>query len=359
MSEELFARLQRLTALDGVAGAEQPVARHMVVELGPLADRVEADPFGNVVAVRQGPPGGRSLLVVVHTDEVGCLVQGILPNGMLRVAPMGYVSLRSMPASRVRVGPRGIPGVVGTPPAHLDTGAGAGLLPFAALHVDVGADSAEQVRALGIGEGDPVAFDAPLIRLAEQRVTGKALDNRIGCAVLLELFSALAGTELPVTLLGAAVVQEEIGMRGARMVAERCRPDLAVAVDTVPADDTAPGGLSAPVRLGHGPVVQLAEGVMAAYVGTVHHPAIRRLIQGAAAALAQPLQYSVSTHWTTDAAQVHTSAGGIPTGFVSIPRRYAHSAGEVLDLADGAAAVRVLAEVVRRAGGVSLDFWDV
>lgn len=359
MKDAIYGHLQQLTACNGVAGAEQAVVARLADSFGPLADQVEVDDFGNLAAVRQGPPGGRSLMIVAHSDEVGCQVQSILPNGMLRVEPMGFVSLRAMPGARMRVGEGGVLGVVGVPPAHLESGSGQeSLTPFHALHVDVGAGSEVSARALGISEGDAVAFDAPLARLGTgDLVTGKALDNRVGCAILLELFQALRHEPLPVTLLGAVAVQEEIGMRGARMLAHRWRPNLAIALDTVPADDV--GAVSGNIprfRLGGGPVVQLTEGVMQAYVGTVHHPGVKRLVLQAARETEIPIQLSVSGRWTTDAAAVHTTGDGIPTGFVSIPRRYAHSPAEVLDLSDAARAVDLLAAIVRRAGVADLRF---
>lgn len=358
MKESLFRHLLELTALNAVSGAEEAVAAYMAESLRSLADRVEVDGFGNVVAVRQGPSGTRSLMVVVHSDEVGCVVQSILPNGMLRVEPMGWVSLRALPGTRVRVGPRSLPGVVGVPPAHLESGERELLLPFHALHVDVGACSETEARALGLAEGDSVAFDAPLVRLsAGDLVTGKALDNRVGCSVLLELFDAIRAEELSVTLIGAVAVQEEIGMRGARMIAHRWHPDVAVAVDTVPAEDVGALNTNVPrFSLGGGPVVQLVEGVMSAYAGTVHHPAVKRLIMRAAREEGIPVQVSVSGRWTTDAAAVHITGEGIPTGFVSIPRRYAHSPVEVLDLNDAARAVELLVAVVRRVGTADLRF---
>lgn len=358
MTERLYQRLAELTALDGVSGSEQSVVAYLAEALAGLSDEVDLDPFGNLVATRHGPSGGRRLMILAHSDEVGCIVREIRPDGMIGLLPMGLLSLRALPGSRVRIGRGAVPGVVGVPSGHLEGAAGAPA-PDSALHIDVGAASESEVRDLGIQEGDPIAFDSPLRRLSGSRVTGKAIDNRIGCAILLELLERLRGEALPATLLAAVSVQEEIGMRGARMIGSRWQPSLAIALDTVPAEDagswTGPGR-SGSVRLGAGPVVQMVEGVISAFTGTVHHPGVRRLILEASRRAQTPVQFSVSGHWTTDAAAVHVSGAGVPTGFISIPRRYSHSPVEVLDLRDAERAVDLLVEVVRTAGQADLHF---
>lgn len=359
MSGGLYRRLAELTALDGVSGSEQSVVSYLIEALTEVSDGIDVDPFGNLVATRQGPSGGRRLMIVAHSDEVGAAVREIRPDGLLGLLPMGLVSLRALPGSRVRVGRVGAPGVVGVPSGHLESAGPGQQLDAAHLHVDIGATSEGEVRDLGIHEGDPIAFDSPLQRLTGSRVTGKAIDNRIGCAILLELLARLRGEILPVTVMAAVAVQEEIGMRGARMIGHRWEPTLAIALDTVPAEDAGSwtgANRAGGIRLGAGPVVQMVEGVMTAFTGTVHHPGVRRLILEAARRAQMKVQFSVSGHWTTDAAAIHVSGSGIPTGFVSVPRRYSHSPVEVLDLRDAERAIDLLAEVVRSAGQADLNF---
>lgn len=356
LKQNIRALLQDLTALHAVSGHEQPVVRYLADRLRPLADEVEVDRFGNVTATRRGPEGAPCMALVAHSDEVGAVVHSITTGGLLRMEPVGVVSPRIFPAARVAI--KGLLGVVGTPAGHVE--GDDRVRPIAELAVDIGAGSEAAVRAMGIGEGDPITFVADLASLGGggDLVTGKALDNRVGCAILLALLELLKDQELSVTLRCVITVQEEIGMQGAAMVAQRLQPEMAIALDTVPADDTRVSGGAMPrFRLGGGPVVQLREGVMRSYVGTVHHPGVLKAIKAAALREGIPLQVSVSGRWTTDAAAFHTAAGGIPTGFISIPRRYAHSPAEVLDLNDPAQAVRLLVSLARDPGtGRDLSF---
>lgn len=182
---------------------------------------------------------------------------------------------------------------------------------------------------------------------------GKAIDNRAGCAALLRVFERLAEGELEATLYGVVNVQEEIGMRGARQTSARLQPDWAIALDTVPADDT-PLAREKLIRLGAGPVIQLAEGRMEPLVGTVV-PGVRDLILRTAEEQGFPVQLAAAYgHWTTDAAFIHIAGKRIPTGLVSIPRRYAHSPNELVDLADLVAVVElILALIARNRPGLS------
>jgi len=163
--------------------------------------------------------------------------------------------------------------------------------------------------------------------------------------VLIALLEELRGRDLPGTVHAAVSVQEEVGMRGARMLAERLRPDYAVAVDTIPTDDVREAGQMAlsHLALGRGPVVQMMEGIPGVFLGTISHRAVTGVILKTAGRLGIPVQRSaLYGFYTTDAAAVHIAGAGIPTGMVSIPRRYAHSPVEVVNLNDAVHAVHLL-----------------
>jgi endoglucanase len=341
--------LRELVFLPGVSGFEHEVVGYLSNLFSPLCDEVQLDPFGNLCGVRRGRQEGPSLMLLAHADEVGGIVVGVEANGLVRFNTVGVVSPRILPGRLVRVNE--VLGVIGVPPAHLETEHERQQvkLPLG-LFIDVGAGSEEEVRALGISEGDPVAFWGEFHELAGgSLVCSRAIDNRIGCAILVALLERLRGLDLPGTVYFGVSVQEEIGMRGARMLAERFRPQHAIVVDTVPTDDPCPhGGLRlSNVRLGSGPVVQVAEGVPGAYVGTVAHRGLVRRITAVANRLGISIQKSALYGlYTTDAAAVHVSAGGIPTAMLSVPRRYAHSPVEVVDLGDAVAALRILESIV-------------
>jgi putative aminopeptidase len=342
---EIKHLLEMLTNLHAPSGLEQPVVHTLRDLFLPLADEVQVDAFGNLVAIRHGKPGGPRWMLAAHSDEVGGVVTAITPEGFLHMCTVGVIAPSILPAQRVWVN-QSIPGVVVCLPGHSQKGENNSAEPD--LLVDVGAESEEEVKSWGIQIGCGIVFQAPLISLAHpRRVMGKALDNRLGCSELLMLFDRIRGLELPATLYGVVTVQEETSMSGARMLAHRLQPDFAIALDTVPLDDTPLRSMpNVPIRMGHGPVMQLREGKMEAYVGTVAHPGVVNMIRQAATDLQEPLQYSaVFGQWTTDNSAISSTAGGIPVGYLSTPRRYGHTPNEMADLADALSAIHILYKI--------------
>lgn len=355
VKERLKQILGELVELRGVSGFEQDVVEAVALRLRALADSVEIDNFGNVYAVKQGHLPGPCLMLSAHADEVGGVVSQILPNGLLRFETVGVVSRTVLPATRVMVNQ--VPGVIGSAPAHLETGGGQAGGAHGDLHIDVGASSDAEVRALGIEVGSAVSFAGGLVELGNSdRLCSHAIDDRIGCAILICLLEELVGVEFAGRVAAVVTVQEETTMSGARIAASRLQPDCAIALDTVPADDTATG-MQSRFGIGRGPVIQLAEGVQAAYVGTMAHPGVKKAILAAAAKNNIKVQLAAEIgHWTTDAAAIHVASRGVPTGFISIPRRYAHSPAEVVDINDAVAAVQLLKGVIHDLGNLDLRF---
>ncbi|MFO7917735.1 MAG: M42 family peptidase, partial [Anaerolineae bacterium] len=191
MKEALFDTLSELTALDGVAGFEQDVVRHLRDAFADLADDVEVDSMGNLYATRRGSGDGPRVMVAAHSDEIGAMVKSIDEQGFLRFDTLGGVIAPMLLGRRVRV--RGCLGVIGVKSGHLQTSEERQeVFPPDELYIDVGANSAEEVGEMGIGVGDPIAYYSPLLRYEnDDRVCGKSIDNRIGCAILLELFRQL------------------------------------------------------------------------------------------------------------------------------------------------------------------------
>jgi putative aminopeptidase FrvX len=351
MSDEikrLKARLRELTALSGIASAEADVARYMRDSLRPFADQVEADNYGNIIAVRHGVERGPRLMIAAHSDEVGLMVRSITPDGFIRFHAIGMISPAILPATRVLLDGK-FPGTIGAVAGHLDSSGAPRVRAISELHIDIGAASEAEARAWGVREGMPITFMSELRELHNpDLVMGKAIDNRIGCAVLLDVFECLQGEKVRGEIFGVANVMEEMGMRGARMTTARVQPDWAIALDTVPAEDT-PLSTERTFSIGKGPVVQLIEGRPEAFVGTAIHPKVRDLILDVAKAEAIPVQLSAQYgNWTTDAAKIHLAGAGVPSGFVSIPRRYSHSPNELLNLNDAAQAARLLVALAQR-----------
>lgn len=342
--DALRSDLAALTALHAPSGAEQPVIARLRDLFRPLTDRVEIDHMGNLTATRVGPPDAPHLVVSAHADEIGAAVASIEPDGFLRLAPLGGVQPRLLEGRAVWV--VGYPGVIGARSGHLtardEQGKGTAL---ADLYVDLGLDDAAGVAALGVRIGDPVVVLSELRSLAGTRVAGKGIDNRASCVLLLHLLRRLRDQPLPCTLTALVAVQEEVGLRGARVAFARLKPDLAVVVDTFPATGTPDTRhLAYNARIGRGvlitPVSDSTSG------GFLLPQAARDLLIRAAERIGAPYQLSIAPGGVTDAAAAHLAAGGIATLEIKLPRRYSHSPVEVLDLTDLAAAVALVEELI-------------
>jgi putative aminopeptidase FrvX len=346
----LKQQLGEYAAIDGVAGHEHAVVRRLVDDFRPLVDRVDVDAFGNVVATKQGPDGAPSLMIAAHSDEIGGVVKSIEPTGMVRFERLGGVNETLLVGRAVRI--NGHRGVVGAKSGHLMTPNERLTVPrLRDLYIDLGFDRAEDVEALGIKVGDPISYEAPMRELANpDRLSGKALDNRISCVILLELAKRLRDVKLDCTVHWAVMVQEEVGFRGAQMTTFRLNPTAAIVVDTMPAggtpDVSAIQDLAA--EIGKGPVITV--GSQSGTSGIIVPHIMRDLLTNAAKSANVPYQLSLFYGSNSDAAAVHLVREGIPTGVVNIARRYSHSPVETLDINDCVNATLLLEQAVRSFG---------
>jgi putative aminopeptidase len=323
-----------LAGLDGVAGHEHAVVARLRELLVAAGVPVDVDSFGNVFATVDDTQSGPSLMIAAHSDEIGALVKSIEPSGMIRFEPVGGVIETLLIGRFVRI--RGYGGVVGVKAGHIQTGDERGRAPaMRDLYIDVGVDSAEAVGVLGIRVGDAIAYDSPMQALANpHRVAGKALDNRVSCAIVVLLAERLRETALNCRIHLVVTVQEEVGLRGARMAAHRVNPDAAIVIDTVPSGGTPDVDYhrDLSMQIGRGPVLALASRGGAA--GHILNPAMRDFLREAAASAGITIQESLFYGGTSDASAVHLVGDGIPTGIINIARRYSHSPVEMLDLND-------------------------
>ncbi len=334
----IISYLRELVALTGPSGCEEDVARALLRAARPLADSVDIDAFGNVVAIRRAQAeGARRLIIAAHTDEVGFRVRQVTAQGFLRLEKVGGTDDRILPAMRVwvRTETGRLLGVIGTKSAHLlaDTDRQR-VVPYAELYVDIGARSAEEATGMGVRLGDPVGFVGELTELGKDsgRYTAHALDDRAGCAVLLALLERYRDTPPPVTLIVAFTVQEEVGLRGAQAVASVSsagphEADVALALDMTAADDT-PEVQGGHLSIGAGPAIKVMD------FSTLAHPAVRRGLLAAAQAGGVKVQHELLKGIGTDAGALQYTGKGIPTGAVSVANRYTHSPVEVLDERD-------------------------
>lgn len=340
--DELFELTAEYAAIDAVSGHEQDLVRRLVADLEPVVDDVFVDSFGNVVGTRRGKDADTSLMLSAHSDEIGCLVKSIEATGAVRIAPIGGVSETLLVGRHVRVGDSS--GVIGNKAGHISSPEERRTAPrIRDLYIDFGFDSKEDVVAAGIQVGDPVAYDEPVRRLANpDRIAGKAVDNRISCALVVLLARALKETEVPVTLHFVVTVQEEVGLRGARMITHRLNPTAAIAIDTMPAGGTpdVSDTQDLTMRIGDGPVITLAS--QSGGGGALAQPAMVRFLDLCALKSGVNTQRGIFYGGNSDAAAMHLVGSGIPVGIVNIARRYSHSPAEMLDLNDALGAYGLL-----------------
>jgi len=340
--------LRTLSNAFGVSGFEDDV-RDLIVELvSPFVDQVETDTLGNVFAIRRSSdPDAKTLLLDAHTDEIGFLIKWIEADGFLRFAPLGGWDPRIIPGHRVAIQTRSgrmQTGVIGTAPPHiLSAEERKAPLPIEKMFIDIGATSAEEAEAMGIRIGDPLTIHYPFEEVTDGYVTGKAFDDRAGCAVLLETAERTAKQELGVHVVFAFVFGEEVGLRGARTAAFQIDPDLAIAVEgTIGADMPGVPPNAQPVRLGKGPAISVADRSIV----------VKRHVLEAMEAIADeagiPYQYKLPTYGGTDAGAIHLTKGGVLAGVVSVPCRYIHSPISTLRLDDFNATSRFVTALVER-----------
>lgn len=369
--QELFDRLAVLTAIPSTSGFEQGIARRMVEEMRPLADRVEVDPFGNVCGYLDGAPDGPTILVPAHSDSVGMIVSHIEENGYLRFDTIGAVPPNLVYAQRVLVltaqGPR--VGVVGSKPGHVafrDMQTLGTSVPLAdALFIDVGAASREAALRMGIEPGQQVTWDRPLAWLGDPAaglITGRSLDDKVGCLALLEAMRTLraAGARLHATAVFVAAVQEEVGLRGAIQTGGRLAPDACIGVDATVSQAGFDTGIArhpsiafseAANSLGKGPGISVMDRSVTSPNGLFGHPTLIRLCREAAERAGIPYQIEGSMPIiTSDAAGVQLTGGGVPSLTLKVPSRYTHGSIEVCALSDIAATADLLVAALRAIG---------
>jgi putative aminopeptidase FrvX len=302
------------------------------------------DNLGGIMAIRRGGSAQPKILLAAHLDEVGLMVRGILPSGYLKVVPLGGWWAPALVAQKVRIRTRTGDrfGVVGAKPPHfLGEDEKSRQLRLNDLYVDVGARSLQEAAALGIEPGDPIVPAVEAVDLNPAgMVLGKALDDRVGCAAVIQALRELPSGH-PNTVIGSGTVQEENGIKGARTITALARPDLALVLEGPPADDFPDAGGIIQGRPGAGPQIRRFDPSMIA------NPALADLAVAQAKKLGIPYQVTVREGGGTDGREIQLeAAGGVPTLVIGVPVRYAHSHHGLVDLRDLEATVALVKALI-------------
>jgi endoglucanase len=306
--------LERLCNVIAVSGDEGEVRKIVLEEIKDVADEFRVDALGNVLATRFGRGAKRPRLMVdAHMDEVGFMIVADDGDGIYRFETVGGIDVRHLVGKQVYVGRERTPGVIGGKPIHLmDMDEETRKVPLEGLRIDLGLTGKARV-------GDRAGF-ATKFRRAGPSIMSKAIDNRIGVATVIDLLKHAPSN---IDLCAAFTVQEEIGLRGAKVAAQYFNPDLAIAIDSTPANDLPvyDGGenVAYNTKLGLGPAIYVADG------STLHDPQLVRFLQEVGEAESIPFQLRQPGGGGTDSAAIQRALAGIPTVSVSVPHRYTHS----------------------------------
>ena len=348
MKDEFISLMQHLCSCPGISGQEQRIVKSVVDALVPYCDDIRVDNMGNVSAVFKGSGCAPSLMLVAHTDQVGAIVSEITDAGLIMFKTVGCVDSASLSATPVLV--ENCPGAISAPPAHMAAKDGP-----APLYIDVGAECRQDVLDMGINIGSQITFTTPFTPLGKTRLLSHSIDDRVGCAILLSLAKHLSDNRPEGDVILGFSVREETTMAGAFMLVNSCKPDWVIAIDTVPMK-MSPNGNSI-IDLGRGPVFQLAEGVISSFSGNFVHPGVKSALIKAANDAGVHYQLCAQYgDWTTDGNTINRANCGTPSGYLSIPRRNAHSAAEIMDVRDALDGIKILQALIRDMSGINLSF---
>ncbi len=323
--------IRKLTGVYGPSGVEEQIRAVIRAEVEPFADEMRTDPLGSLVVRKQGD-GGKRIVLDAHMDEIGVMVTYVDEKGFARFTRIGGVNSLTCVGARV-VFADGTMGVIGVEQKRENTSA---IPRLEQLYIDVGAASRDDCP---VRVGDPAVFIRPFVAQGT-RLIAKAMDDRIGCAVLIETLRRLEHTPHDVYFVFS--VQEETTLSGARTSVYGIEPDMAIAVDVTGTGDT-PESRPMAVQLGKGPAVKVQDR------GMIAHPAVRDLLVQRAKEADIPYQLEVLEYGTTDAAAMQLVRAGVPSGCLSVPCRYIHTPSEMVDERDVEHSVQLLLEVLRAA----------
>ncbi len=318
--------IQELCQLPGVSSFEEPVRDFIRARVAPYADQVRVDALGNLIVFKRGrKAAGGKLALCAHMDEVGLMVRRITDEGYLKVAAVGGIDRRVLIGKPVQVGERGVPGVIGLKAYHLVSAEEEKKVPkLDELYIDIGAGSRAEAEELA-AVGDSVTFAGECTLFGDGMLKAKALDDRIGCAVMMKLLEE----ELPLDVTFVFSVQEEVGSRGALGAAFSTQPEMALILETTTAADLP--GVSGGQKVcipGKGPVIPFMD------AGSIADRALFELLRQTAQDNGIPWQTKHCLSGGNDASAFQRARTGVRTATLAAAVRYLHAPASVASVRD-------------------------
>ncbi|MFD2627939.1 M42 family metallopeptidase [Oceanobacillus kapialis] len=344
---EQLTMLKDLTDAKGISGNEKEARQVMEKYITPYADEVYTDNLGSLIAKKVGNENGPSIMVAGHLDEIGFMVTRIDDKGFVYFQTIGGWWNQVMLAQRVTImGSNGdVTGVIGSKPPHiLSAEARKKPVDVKDMFIDIGAASKEEALEFGVKPGDSIVPYFEFTQMKNEKLLmAKAWDNRIGCAIAIEVLKQLKDTDHPNVVYGVGTVQEEVGLRGAKTAANTIKPDIGFGVDVGIAGDM-PGvsDKDADSKLGEGPQIVLYDASM------ISHKGVRDLVLATADENNIPYQYTSIAGGGTDSGSIHLTANGVPSLSITIATRYIHSHAAILHRDDFENAVKIIVETIKK-----------
>lgn len=322
----MIETVKTLCALSGVSSFEDPVREYLMEQARPFADEMRVDALGNLIVFKKGAKStGNKLMLCAHMDEVGLIIKRITDDGYLKFAAIGGIDRRVLIGKRVYVGWNRVPGIIGLKAVHLTTVEERTKVPrLEEYYLDIGAKDKEEAESL-VSLGDFAVFDDECLEFGNGMFKAKAIDDRVGCAVMLKMLQR----DLPMDCVFAFTVQEEVGTRGAFGAAFSITPEIALVLEgTTAADLPALKGQTRVCAPGQGPVISLMDG------GSIYDKKLFQLMCDTADAQGIPWQVKHYIAGGNDARAVQRTKGGVRVAGISAAVRYLHaptSVGAVKD----------------------------
>ena len=347
-TKKMKSLLEKLSNAHGISGYEGSVREVIKQEVESYVDELKVDNFGNLIATKKGK--SPSVMIAAHMDEIGLMAKYIDDDGFVRFAKVGGWFDQTLVNQRVVLHTKKgtVTGVIGSKPVHvMKTEDKKKAIEAKDMFIDIGVSSRDEAIRMGVEPGVTVSLDQKLAELANDRVTGKAFDDRAGGAVLIAVLQQIAGMKLP-SVFGVFTVQEEVGLKGARTSAFGLNPDVGVALDTcIPGDHPGIKKTDSAIVIGKGPSITVMD---AGGRGVITHPKVLEWLRETAKAKGIPYQMDVTESGTTDASAISLTREGIPSGVISVATRYIHTPVEVLSLKDLAQTAGLVVEAIKSAG---------